>query len=109
MIGLIFYYGQEIIYIRVDGHNVNFSNSTFGAVETSIDGLKLNKSGVLKEHPDLKDRDDWKEEAIKRFKDLINVMKTEESIAEYLIQDLKKYGYVPKWKQKAGFRRIKIE
>jgi hypothetical protein len=109
MIGLIFYYAQEIIYIRIDGHNVHFSNSTFGAVETSIDGLKLNKSGVLKEYPDLKDNDNWKEIAIERFKEVINAMKTEDAIAEYIIEDLKKYGYVPKWKQKAGFRRTKIE
>jgi hypothetical protein len=109
VIGLIFYYAQEIIYIRIDGHNVHFSNSTFGAVETTIDGLKLNKSGVLKEHPDLKDRDDWKEQAVIRFKESINSLRNEDAIAEYIIMDLKKYGYVPKWKQKAGFRRTKIE
>lgn len=108
MIGLIFYYGTDIIYIRIDGHRVTFSNSSFGAVESTIEGLKLSKSGVIKEYPDLKDRDDWKEEAIRRFKEVINIMKDEESVAEYIIQDLKKYGYVPKWKEKQGFRRVKL-
>jgi aspartate/methionine/tyrosine aminotransferase len=31
------------------------------------------------------------------------------AIAEYIIMDLKKYGYTPKWKEKAGFRKVKIE
>jgi len=109
MIGLIFYYGTDIVYIRIDGHRVTFSNSAMGAVESTIEGLKLSKSGVTKEFPDLKDREDWKEEAIRRFKEVIMVMHDEEAIAEYVIQDLKKYGYTPKWKQKSGFRKEKIK
>jgi hypothetical protein len=31
---------------------------------TTIDGLRLNKGGVIKEFPDLKDRKDWRTEAI---------------------------------------------
>ena len=108
MIGLIFYFGTDIIYIRIEGHRVTFTNSSFGAVQSTIDGLKLSKAGVIKEYPELKDRDDWKEEAIKRFKEVINAMRTEESIAEYIVLDLKKYGYTPKWKQVAGFRRVKL-
>ena len=109
MIEIIFYFGTDIVMVRIRGHSVTFVNSVYGALEAPIDGIKLNQAGVIKEHPDLIDRADWKEEAIKRFKECIYVLKNEESIAEYIIQDLKKYGYVPKWKQKAGFRRVKIE
>lgn len=109
MIELIFYFGTDIIMIRIIGHRVTFVNSTFGAIESTIDGLKLSKSGVIKEYPELKDREDWKEEAIRRFKNKIFELNEEEAIAEYIIMDLKKYGYIPKWKQKQGFRRTKIE
>lgn len=95
--------------VRINGHRVTFVNSTYGAFESTIEGLKLSRAGVIKEYPDLKEREDWREEAIKRFKEVINVMQNEESIAEYVIQDLKKYGYIPKWKQKQGFRREKIQ
>ena len=108
MIGLIFYHGTEIIYVQIDGHNIGFSNSQFGAKIAPIEGLRLSQAGVIKEHPDLKDNPSWREEAIKRFKETINILKDEESIAEYIIMDLKKYSYIPKWKQKAGFRRVAI-
>ena len=31
-------------------------------------------------------------------------MKNEDEVVEYIVSDLKKYGYVPKYKQKSGFR-----
>jgi hypothetical protein len=109
MIEVIFYFGTDIVMVRIREHNITFVNSAMGAVESTIEGLKLSKSGAIKEYPDLKDRDDWKEESIKRFKAKIFELNDEEAIAEYIIMDLKKYGYVPKWKQKQGFRRVKIE
>ena len=109
MIELIFYYGQEVEYVKIRGHSIWFASGSNGAVEATIDGLKLNKAGVIKEHPDLKDREDWKEEAIKRFKEVVKAMKDEEAVAEYVILELKKFGHTPKWKQIAGFRRTKIE
>jgi hypothetical protein len=108
MIEVIFYFGTDIVMVRINGHRVTFVNSTFGAVESPIEGLKLSKAGVIKEHPDLVDREDWKDEAIKRFKDKIIELDKEEAIAEYVINDLKNYGYVPKWKQKKGFRRVTL-
>jgi len=108
MIDLIFYYAQEIVFIRIQGNHISFSSGSNGNLSSTIEGLKLNKAGVIKEHPDLKDREDWKEEAIKRFKELVKSFSNEEAVAEYVIQDLKKYGYTPKWKQKQGFRRVKI-
>lgn len=108
MIELIFYYGQDIILIRVNDHKVTFVNSSFGAFETTIEGLKLSQSGVIKEHPDLKGNPNWREEAIARFKEVLHAFTTEEAIANYIVEDLKKYGYIPKWRQKQGFRKEKI-
>ena len=108
MIELLFTFGMEHILIRVDGIRVTFSNTLFGAVESTIDHLKLNYRGVCEEFPDLEIRDDWREEAIKRFKAKISQLQTEDLRAEYIIQDLKKYGYVPKYKCKNGYRREKL-
>jgi len=103
-IEVIFYFGTEIVIARVNGHNISFGSSTNGAFLATIDGLKLNRQGVEKEFPDLKGKDTWREEAIKRFKDKISAMKNEDEVVEYIVSDLKKYGYVPKYKQKSGFR-----
>lgn len=96
--------GTEIIFVRVNGTNITFSNSG-QLIMSGIDGLKLNYYGTIKEFPDLKDKLDWKDEAIKRFKEKISKMKNEDEIANYIIMDLKNHGYEPKIKQKAGFRR----
>jgi len=109
MIDLILYYGTEIIFIRIDGGNITFHNSNFGVRGSTIEGLNLSYPGVLKEFPDLEDNPDWRHIAIKRFKDKINKMDNEDKIAEYLVKDLKMHGYVPKFKQKHGFRRELIK
>ena len=108
MIEVIFYFGTDIIMVRIRGHSVTFVNSVYGALEAPIDGINLNQAGVIKEHPDLIDRADWKEEAIKRFKDNCVALNTEENIAAYIIEDLKQHGYTPKFKQQQGFRRVKL-
>ncbi len=108
MIDLIFFHGTEILLVRVNGHDVRFSNSAYGNIWSSIEGLKLDYAGVCREFPDLESRTDWKQEAIKRFKEKLKSLGSEESITDYLISDLKKYGYIPKFKQKAGFRRETI-
>jgi N-acetyl-anhydromuramyl-L-alanine amidase AmpD len=104
MIDIIFYYGTEIIFVRIDGTTINFSTSS-NMTSSTIDGLRLNKEGVVKEFPDLKDNDNWKEEAVKRFKDKIKSLKNEDERCNYIIEDLKKHGYQAKIKQKAGFRK----
>lgn len=108
MIDLIFYYGSEIVLVRIVDRNVYFSTSTFGAMSSSIEGLKLDKAGAIKEWPDLENNPEWKQEAIKRFKEKIASFRIEDDAARYIIEDLKQYGYVPKWKQKQGFRKEKI-
>ncbi len=107
MIGVIFQFGTDVVEVRVKDNNVFFRNSNsqqFG----DIDGIKLDKSGVLKEHPDLKDKDDWKQQARKRFKEKIKKMETEKEQVKYIIKDLSKFGYKPMYMQKQGFRPIKI-
>jgi hypothetical protein len=105
MIDLIFYFGTEIVFIRIEGTNIRFANSNQGNQWATIDGLKFDYQGVVKEYPDLKDKQDWKDESLRRFKEKIKAMTKEEQICEYIVEDLKMHGYTPKFKQKAGFRR----
>jgi hypothetical protein len=105
MIEILFYLGTEIILVKVEGHTITFSTSNQLGTYSTIDGLRLNHAGVIKEHPDLKEREDWKAEAVKRFKEKIKSFDSEDKIVDYLIYDLKKYGYVAKFKQRKGHRR----
>jgi len=108
VVGVIFQLASENIQVNIDGTNVLFrTNSTNGAWAT-IDNLKLDYAGVCREHPDLKDSKDWREQAIKRFKDKIRNMNTENEITDYIITDLSKFGYKPLFKQRQGFRPTKL-
>lgn len=104
MIDVIFYFGTEVILVRVDGHNVQFANSRYGATMATIEGLRLDRAGVIKEFPDLAGKENWREEAIKRFKEKIKSFKNEEERIKYIIDDLTKFGYVAKYKRKQGHR-----
>lgn len=108
MIHIMFEFLNEKTLIEVNGEKVYFSHESFGNVKTEIDNLKLSKSGVIKEFPDLKDNEEWKEIAIKRFKDKIKQLNNEDERTNYIIEDLKKYGYKPLYKQKKGFRIQRI-
>ena len=105
MIEVLMYYGTEIVLIRISGNDVRFGNSSYGAQMATIEGMKLDKHGVLKEFPELKDNPNWRVEAIAKFKDKIREIGNERKIAKYLIEDLKKFGYIPKFIQEAGKRR----
>lgn len=105
MIDIIFYQGAEIIFVRVDGNDVKFASGNNPNMFGPIEGLKLNYVGVVREFPDLETADDWKEQAIERFKDKIKSYDSEDEKVEYIIQDLKKHGFIPKFKQKQGFRK----
>ena len=107
MIGVIFEFGTENVEVRVDGNNVFFRTTTSQNF-ADIDGIKLDKSGVMKEFPDLIGRDDWQSEARLRFKDKIHSYLTEEEKMKYIMADLIKYGYVPRYIQKQGFRPQKL-
>lgn len=105
MIGIIFQYGSEVVKVDICGKNIIF---TTGMMKATIEGLKLDYNGVCKEFPDLAIEQDWRKIAIERFKEKMANMKTEKERAEYLIQDLRKVGYIPLYIQKGGFRPIKL-
>lgn len=104
MIHVFFEHFGEKVLIEIDGNQVWFSTTSYGPVKAPIDKLKINYKGAIKEFPDLEDREDWKEEAIRRFKLKIESMKNEEQVARYLIEDLRKYNYQPLFKQRKGWR-----
>ena len=108
MIGLIFHLGSEVVEARVDGKSISFRTSSYGGQFVPIDSLYFSKEGVIKENPDLENDPLWKVKAIERFKESIK-NKSENQIADYLIEDLQKYGYQPYLKHIKGFRPEKIK
>lgn len=109
MIQLFFDYGNEMILVVIEGTNIKFGNTSYGGSVAGIEGLKLDYEGVVKEFPELKGTTNWREIAIENFKKKVKELKSEEKISEYIISDLKKHGYVPRLKQRGGFRPQKIE
>lgn len=107
MIGIIFEYRNEIVEVRVFGDNLYFRTiqSKFYA---PIEGLRFSYPGVVKEHPDLEGVADWREQAVKRLKDKIKSLVTEDEKKDYVIKELSKVGYMPKYYQKEGFRPVKL-
>ena len=109
MITILFGFGSDKILVTVRENKISFSSTAMGAIESTIDGLKLDYSGVILEFPDLNGKNNWKEEAIKRFKKKIKELPTEQDRADYIIYDLKKFGYIPEQIQKGGHRPTKIK
>ena len=105
MIGTIFQFGNEVVEVRVNGGEVLFRTQATGSMFAPIEGLTLNEKGVVKEHPDLEGNPEWRKEAIKRFKEKIRAMDNENDVADYLVSDLKRHGYIPKYRRAPGFRR----
>ena len=108
MIELMFEFLGDVVLIRIERNKVLFGSTQFGARLASIDGLKLDYAGVCREFPDLELSEKWREEAIQRFKKKIKEIKTEKEIALYLIDDLKKYGYIPRKMQVSGHRAMRL-
>ena len=109
MIGVIFQFGSDTIEVRIVNTNCTFRTQDFGGAYATIDGLKLSKSGVIKEHPDLKDDSEWRTKAIQRFKQKLKDYDNEVQRMEYIVEDLKKFGYKPLYYQREGFRTRKYE
>jgi len=107
MIGIIFQFGSEVIEVRIKDSNCYFRTSQSQQFAT-INGLKLDKLGIIKEFPDLKDNINWRKISIERFKKKMKEIKTEKEQAKYLITDLSKYGYTPKYLQREGHRPVKL-
>ena len=108
MIGIVFQFGADVVEVRIENKTVFFRTSQFTNFG-DIDGIKLNKVGVLREFPDLKDKEDWMSIARQRFKDKIKQMDTERKQADYVREDLQKYGYVAMWEQVQGHRPKKFK
>lgn len=108
MIGILFTFGNDIVEVRIDGYNVYFRNSAFGGQFATIEGINLDYTGVIREFPDLKDNQLWRQEAIQRFKEKIKAMKNETEISNYIMEDLKLHGYQPMFRQRRGFRPEKL-
>lgn len=108
MIKSTFRLGGDLVETIIDGNNLMFSDTQSGTI-TTIEGIKLNQQGVIEEFPDLKDKKDWKKEAIKRFKEHLKKMNTEMKKNDYVISELKKHGYTPLFYQRGGFRPVKIK
>lgn len=102
-----FQLGGDIVITEVDGNSVMFLDGATGMV-APIEGLRINRAGVIKEFPDLDNDEDWRKKAIDRFKAHIAKMDTEDNKLNYIITDLVKFGYTPLFKQKAGWRPEKI-
>ena len=104
MIYVMFEHFGEKVLVEINGNNIYFSTTQQGPVKAPIDKLKLNYRGCVREFPDLEGCDDWKQQAVKRFKDKIENMSNENEKVNYVIQDLRNHGYIPLFKQRNGFR-----
>ena len=108
MIGVVFQHINQIVEVRVEKNNIQFRTDEYGGAFVPIEGLRLDKKGVEKENPDLKDDKKWREKAIERFKEKVKLFNTEMEKINYLIKELKKCGYKPMIMQRKGFRPQKI-
>jgi len=109
MIGAIFQLLNELVEVRIDRNNCLFRTGEYGGAFVPIDSIKLDKNGVIKEHPDLKDKDDWREQAVIRFKEHLKTLDGETKKINYVIDELKKLGYKPLYLQRQGHRTIKLQ
>ena len=105
MIDVIMRMGPEFIIVRIQGHNISFGAKTGNnPLMATIDNIYLSHAGVIREFPELKDEPNWRVEAIAKFKDKIRELDNEEDIYKYVVGDLKKFGWLPVYRQKAGHR-----
>lgn len=98
-------FAGEASNIIVDGNNLMF-NDTSGKI-TTIEGLRIDRSGVIKEFPDLENDDEWRKKAIERLKEHMRKIETEKEKLDYVKSELEKFGWVALFKQQAGFRPVK--
>jgi hypothetical protein len=103
MIKATFRLGGDLIEIIIRGNELLFFDINSGMIST-IEGIKLSKSGCLKEFPDLIDDDEWRKKTMKRLKEKIKEYKSEMEKIYYIKDELTKHGYEPLSYQKGGFR-----
>lgn len=104
---LLFRLATETIAVKIQGTNVYFFTEQTGFRQAApLEALKLSPHGIIKEHPDLKDKPlgEMREEAIRRLKRHLRTLGTESKIADYLIDDLGKFGWILTKRSRDGFR-----
>jgi hypothetical protein len=107
MYNLLFKHISGVALVRIDGKDVRFSTMTNGTFSLQpIESIKLDIEGILKEFPDLKDKQshEIRKKAIDRFKKYIEKMETEMEVVQYVIKDLSKHGYSLVNANRPGFR-----
>lgn len=107
MIKGTFKLSQDVVEVIVDGNNLMFFDVSSGLI-TTIEGLRLDKFGVIEEFPDLNEDDNWRKKAIERLKEHMKKFDKELDKMNYVKDELIKFGYIPLYKQKAGFRSEKF-
>jgi hypothetical protein len=109
MIKLYFRNRAGITVVKIVGTDVYFSNEVYGFnADIPIDNMKLFIKGITKEFPDLADMpmDDARKEAIKRFKNHLKELGSEEEIEKYMIEEGKKDNAIlQKVERGGGFRK----
>lgn len=112
MIELYFDYAGEIVIVKVNGHNILFSTSALNyQTFVPIESISLKREGIIKEYPDLKDKPDglMREEAIKRLKEYIKGLGSENEVKGYVIKELESQGYILKRIKRDGFRPSNVK
>jgi len=99
--------GGDITVIIIKQNDILFQDLGTGTT-APLQGLKLNKDGVIKEHPDLKDNPDWRKISIERLRKHIAEYKTELDRLIYVKDELRKFGYTEMSYQRAGHRPKKF-
>jgi len=108
MIKLTMKLGSELIEVIVKDYELLFYDINSQAF-TILEGIKISKSGVEKEFPDLKENIEWKKIALERLKKHIRTFKNEKERINYCKEELTKWGYEPLFIQREGFRPEKIK
>jgi len=111
MMILTFRLANNYIRVKIDGHNVTFSNHYSNFINFyPIESLKFSREGILKEHPDLKKLEfgQMKEIAIQRLKEHILNLGGEIEIKNYLVEELNPHGYHLQLIERSGFRPQRI-
>jgi hypothetical protein len=108
MIKITLQFGGDTSEVIIRGNELLFFDIGSGLM-TTIEGIKLNKSGCIKEFPDLKDDEDWKKKSIQRLKENMNKFNTEIEKMNYVKEELTKQGYEALFYQRGGFRPQKFK
>lgn len=97
-----FQMGGEQTTIVIDGSNLMFTDES-GTI-TTIEGLKLDYLGVLREFPELEGDKEWRKKTIELFKERYKLLKNEKDRLDYVREELTKFGWTPLFWQRWGWR-----